>query len=119
MSKHSRLAVNTSRYGRKLPTKKYNDEIEIALKESISKIDSMLFPRSTTSTKSSSSLSVSNNTSVRNCTSKKTTTCDFSVGDLVWAKMGKYPIWPGIVINHPGLNMIYISKTPFVNYIYL
>lgn len=27
--------------------------------------------------------------------------CDFSPGDLVWAKMEGYPWWPCLVYNHP------------------
>lgn len=37
----------------------------------------------------------------------------FGVGDMVLAKTGKYPVWPGIVINDPELNLIIKS-----NYIY-
>ncbi|XP_055096818.1 DNA mismatch repair protein Msh6 isoform X11 [Symphalangus syndactylus] len=29
------------------------------------------------------------------------TSCDFSPGDLVWAKMEGYPWWPCLVYNHP------------------
>ncbi|XP_001949266.2 probable methylthioribulose-1-phosphate dehydratase isoform X2 [Acyrthosiphon pisum] len=28
----------------------------------------------------------------------------FNVGDMVWAKTGKYPVWPGIVITDPETN---------------
>ncbi|XP_059841685.1 DNA mismatch repair protein Msh6 isoform X2 [Hypanus sabinus] len=28
-------------------------------------------------------------------------TCDFTPGDLVWAKMEGYPWWPSLVYNHP------------------
>uniref|UniRef100_A0A8C5K3M3 DNA mismatch repair protein n=1 Tax=Jaculus jaculus TaxID=51337 RepID=A0A8C5K3M3_JACJA len=30
-----------------------------------------------------------------------TSSCDFSPGDLVWAKMEGYPWWPCLVYNHP------------------
>lgn len=34
----------------------------------------------------------------------------FGTGDLVWAKMGKYPVWPGIIIEDPESNTFSKSK---------
>nr|KAF6448067.1 mutS-like protein 6 [Rousettus aegyptiacus] len=34
-------------------------------------------------------------------TSVPSSSCDFSPGDLVWAKMEGYPWWPCLVYNHP------------------
>ncbi|XP_025191298.1 histone-lysine N-methyltransferase NSD3-like isoform X2 [Melanaphis sacchari] len=36
---------------------------------------------------------------------------DFEVGDIVWAKIGKYPFWPSIVCIDPETN-IHIKGTP-------
>lgn len=35
---------------------------------------------------------------------------DYSIGDIVWAKANKYPIWPGIVIKDPESNIYYKSN---------
>lgn len=67
----------------------------------------------TLTTKANSS-SVSNNSSVRNTKARKN---DFIVGDLVWAKIGKYPVWPGIIISDPESNKIFKGKYSFVNHV--
>lgn len=35
----------------------------------------------------------------------------YQIGDLVWAKIGKFPLWPGIVCMDPDSNT-YIKETP-------
>lgn len=32
---------------------------------------------------------------------------DYKIGDIVWAKIGKYPYWPSIVCVDPTLNVHY------------
>jgi hypothetical protein len=32
---------------------------------------------------------------------------NYNIGDIVWAKIGKYPYWPSIVCNDPTLNIHY------------
>jgi len=34
----------------------------------------------------------------------------FNIGDMVWAKTGKYPVWPGIVITDPETNKFLKNK---------
>jgi len=38
---------------------------------------------------------------------------EFEVGDIVWAKVGKFPYWPSIICNDPLTNVHVKSK--FVN----
>lgn len=35
----------------------------------------------------------------------------YQIGDLVWAKIGKFPLWPSIVCMDPDSNT-YIKGTP-------
>lgn len=34
---------------------------------------------------------------------------DFEIGDIVWAKIGKYPFWPSIVCIDPDTTNIYLK----------
>lgn len=36
---------------------------------------------------------------------------DYKIGDIVWAKIGKYPFWPSIVCVDPKYN-IYMKGSP-------
>lgn len=56
--------------------------------------------------KSKLSSSVSNNIHTKNDVKVN----GFGIGDLVWAKMGKYPVWPGIIIEDPESNIFSKSK---------
>ncbi|XP_015369932.1 PREDICTED: histone-lysine N-methyltransferase, H3 lysine-36 and H4 lysine-20 specific-like [Diuraphis noxia] len=39
---------------------------------------------------------------------------DYKIGDIVWAKIGKYPYWPSIVCVDPTLNIHYKEKKRFL-----
>ncbi|XP_026815267.1 histone-lysine N-methyltransferase NSD3-like isoform X2 [Rhopalosiphum maidis] len=39
---------------------------------------------------------------------------NYNIGDIVWAKIGKYPYWPSIVCNDPTLNIHYKEKKRFL-----
>lgn len=90
-----------SRYGRVSNKRKFNEELDLSLGESYRKINFILNKKS--NGKSSSVASVNNmSDDKRNV---------FNVGDMVWAKTGKYPVWPGIVITDPETNKF--SKSMF------
>lgn len=103
MKRHSGLLV--SRYGRVSAKKQHGEDFQTVFKKStkVNKIHKTL----ALTTKADSSLSVSNHSSVRNTKARKN---DYSVGDLVWAKIGKYPVWPGIIISDPESNKTFKSK---------
>ncbi|XP_022183535.1 probable histone-lysine N-methyltransferase Mes-4 isoform X2 [Myzus persicae] len=39
---------------------------------------------------------------------------DYKIGDIVWAKIGKYPYWPSIICVDPTLNIHYKEKKRFL-----
>lgn len=41
---------------------------------------------------------------------------DYQVGDIVWAKLGNYPLWPSIVCCDPDSNM-YMKGSPSKHFI--
>lgn len=101
MSRNPKEHVNKSRYGRVSTKRKYDEEFATALKESCDNIHLALG----LSPKKNSSSSVVNFTNMRNGKID-----GFSVGDIVWAKTGKYPIWPGIIISDPVLHKFHKSN---------
>lgn len=93
-----------SRYGRVSTKRKYNnDDLDNALKDTLQSMANVL-PKKIKS-KLSSSVPNSNITNVN----------PFSLGDIVWAKTGKYPVWPGILINEPGTNMVSKSMYRYIS----
>ncbi|KAL4148434.1 hypothetical protein QTP88_002677 [Uroleucon formosanum] len=86
--------LKKSRYGRISNKKKFNEELDLSLGESYRKINFILTKKS--NGKSSPTAAINNmSNGKRNI---------FNVGDMVWAKTGKYPVWPGIVITDPETN---------------
>lgn len=80
--------TNKSRYGRVSSKRKYNnDDLDNAFKDSLRSMASVLPKRS----KTKSPLLVTNK---------------FTSGDIVWAKIGKYPVWPGIIIKEPNTELV-------------
>jgi len=93
--------VKKSRYGRISNKRKFNEELDLSLGESYRKINFILNKKS--NGKSSPTAAIDNmSNGKRN---------SFNVGDMVWAKTGKYPVWPGIVITDPETNKF--SKSMF------
>lgn len=90
-----------SRYGRISNKRKFNEELDFSLGESYRKINFILNKKS--NGKSSPTAAINNmSNGKRN---------SYNVGDMVWAKTGKYPVWPGIVITDPETNKF--SKSMF------
>ncbi|XP_060879667.1 methylthioribulose-1-phosphate dehydratase isoform X2 [Metopolophium dirhodum] len=86
--------LKKSRYGRISNKRRYNEELDLSLGESYRKINFILTKKS--NGKSSPTAAINNmSNGKRNI---------FNVGDMVWAKTGKYPVWPGIVITDPETN---------------
>lgn len=77
-----------SRYGRISNKRKFNEELDDELSESCRKMDCILPRRNTEKS--------NNNTDGKSNA--------YTIGDIVWAKTGKYPVWPGIVITDPESN---------------
>lgn len=98
---------NKSRYGRVSTKRKFSEEEQdVSLGES-SQIAIRISPKKN---KSKISSSVSNNILVNAQNGKLN---EYSLGDIVWAKIGKFPVWPGIIINDPESNTF--SKSKFIN----
>ncbi|KAE9523457.1 hypothetical protein AGLY_016009 [Aphis glycines] len=85
--------LKKSRYGRVSNKRKFNEELDLSLGESYNTINLILNKKS--NGKSSPTVLNNSNNGKRN---------GFSIGDMVWAKTGKYPLWPGIVIVDPVTN---------------
>jgi len=85
--------LKKSRYGRVSNKKKFNEELDLSLGESYRKINLILNKKS--NGKSSPTVLNNSNNDKGN---------EFNIGDMVWAKTGKYPLWPGIVIMDPETN---------------
>jgi len=79
--------LKKSRYGRISNKRKFDEELNLSLGESYRKINFILTKKSN----GKSSPTVTNNNMNNN--GKRNT---YNVGDMVWAKTGKYPVWPGI-----------------------
>lgn len=90
--------LNRSRYGRVSTKRKFNEEL---MGESSRTIKDPLPTKN-----SNLSLSVSNN----NLNMRSNRTNELTIGDMVWAKTGKYPLWPGIIISDPESNNFSKSK---------
>lgn len=91
--KGSEKKITTTRSGRVSATKR----------KLIEELDSAEVGTSKTVTFKVKKVSIRNNL---NKNDKK----KFEVGDIVLAKVGKYPVWPGIVMNDPESNLITKSK---------
>lgn len=93
-----------SRFGcRKVKKRKYYEEFETYLgKSSRTVVGSSKKKKKTVI---SSTVLNNNHTNELNIEANK-----FGIGDMVWAKIGKYPLWPGIVINDPKTNIFFKSK---------
>jgi len=91
--------LKKSRYGRVANKRQFNEELDLSLGESYRKINFILTKKSN----GKSSPTAANN----NMSNGKRNI--FNVGDMVWAKTGKYPVWPGIVITDPETNKFYKS----------
>lgn len=98
---------NKSRYGRVSTKRKFNEEEPSASLGESSQTANKTLPKKN---KSKLSSSVSNNTIINARNGKLN---EYSLADIVWAKTGKYPVWPGIIINDPESNKF--SKSKFVN----
>ncbi|KAF0758213.1 methylthioribulose-1-phosphate dehydratase isoform X1 [Aphis craccivora] len=85
--------LKKSRYGRVSNKKKFNEELNLSLGESYQKMNLILNKKS--NGKSSPTVLNNSNNDQKN---------GFTIGDMVWAKTGKYPLWPGIVILDPETN---------------
>lgn len=96
MSRKSEHLIK-SRYGRVSTKKRFDEEFENALKESCDNIHRALGA----SSKKNISLPSTNNKQIHKINSLVNA---FHVGDIVWAKTGKYPFWPGIVTEDPRTN---------------
>lgn len=105
MKKNSGDQVKKSRYGRISTKRKFNEEFDTSLGRS-SKTGVTISPKRNKSKLSAPSQSnnINSNTSYNNKVN------EYAIGDLVWAKPGKYPIWPGIVISDPESNLYYKSN---------
>lgn len=98
--------LNKSRYGRVSTKRKLNEELN-SLGESSQTVTGPSPKRNQLQLISS----VSNNLHL-NMRSGKTNR--LSIGDMVWAKTGKYPIWPGIIISDPESNKFSKSKYMYI-----
>jgi len=95
LKEQGKEVCNKSRYGRISSKRKYNNEdLANALKDSLQSMASVSPKRSKPKL---SSFGSNNNLSKMN---------KFSAGDIVWAKTGKYPVWPGIIIKEPVTNLV-------------
>ncbi|XP_050534939.1 uncharacterized protein LOC126901982 isoform X2 [Daktulosphaira vitifoliae] len=43
---------------------------------------------------------------------------NYCIGDIVWAKMGKYPVWPGIIVNDPDENIFFKKNSTLMLHLY-
>lgn len=91
--------IHKSRYGR-ISKRKYSEDL-------IDKSSQMSVSQSHKKKKLTISVSNNNNITSRMRDGKINV---FSMGDMVWAKTGKYPVWPAIITNDPESNMFYKSK---------
>lgn len=98
---------NKSRYGRVSTKRKFNGEEQGASLGESSRTVVRISPK-----KNKSKLSVSNDVLVNVQNGKLN---EYSLGDIVLAKVGKYPVWPGIIINDPESNIFSKSKCVDVN----
>lgn len=95
---------NKSRYGRVSTKRKFNEEEQGTSSGESSQTASKTLPKKNRSKLSSS---VSNNILINVRNGKLN---EYNLGDIVWAKTGKYPVWPGIIINDPESNKFSKSK---------
>lgn len=109
MSKNSGKRLNKSRYGRVSTKKSYEEEFANALKKSCDEITQAL---GASPKRNNSSSSTNNNKPNKHNIKSKVK--GYSLGDLVWAKSGKFPIWPGIIINEPESQIYSKSKFGFM-----
>lgn len=95
--------MHKSRYGR-VSKRKYNEDL------SDSGTSSSQMNQSPKRKKSKLSLKpVSNNNNITSRMRDGKINV-FSIGDMVWAKTGKYPIWPAIITEDPVSKKFYKSK---------
>lgn len=92
---------NKSRYGRISTKRKFNEEEQDS--ESSKTVIGNLKKKN--KTKLSSLVSNDINENMRNGKLN-----EYRIGDIVWAKTGKYPVWPAIITNDPELKKFSKSK---------
>lgn len=95
--------LRKSRYGRATINKKFIDENQTSSRNLSRSVNGVL-PKRTRPKNLSTSVSKST------INFKLGATNGFGIGDIVWAKMGKYPIWPGIISSDPESNNFSKSK---------
>lgn len=95
--------LNKSRYGRVSTKRKFSEEFDSVATESTKTNSIHLAKKNKLQLNSSTS-----NNSNSNLQYSKIN--GFSIGDIVWAKVGKYPVWPGIIISDPESNRFSKSK---------
>ncbi|VVC32689.1 Class II aldolase/adducin N-terminal,Methylthioribulose-1-phosphate dehydratase,PWWP [Cinara cedri] len=104
MKKNSGEQVKKSRYGRVSTKRKFDEECDNSLGRKTviisTKKNKSKLPVSSVSSPASTSNNVHSNT-------RNNKVNEFNIGDIVWAKPGKYPVWPGIVISDPNFNIHY------------
>lgn len=103
MRRFSRGNVHKSRYGR-VSKRKNNDDL---IGSSISSSQATVTQPPKKKKPKTTSVSNNNNITSRMRDGKINI---YSIGDMVWAKTGKYPIWPAIITNDPSSNKFYKSK---------
>lgn len=101
--------LHKNRYNREATTKKCFEGNQISSSDS-SRSAIRVLPKRTRSNK----LSTSVPKCILNCSLRKGTTNGLSIGDIVWAKTGKYPIWPGIITSDPETKTF--SKSKYLYY---
>lgn len=102
----SEVVLRKSRYGRTMTKKIFNDESSST--DLTRSVNGVIRKRTR-----SKNLSMSVSNSILNCKLRKKATNGFSIGDMVWAKSGKYPLWPGIITSDPDTNNFSKSKYPY------
>lgn len=101
MKRRSGDNLNTSRYGRVSSKKKFSEEFATFLYEPAKTVVNNVSKKN------------KSNSNKMNCNIRNSKVNGFNIGDIILAKVGKYPVWPGIIVNDPESNMF--SKSKLVN----
>ncbi|XP_025416433.1 uncharacterized protein LOC112687747 isoform X4 [Sipha flava] len=112
--KKSNDILHKSRYGRESTKKKIFEVNQISSNDSSQSAIRVLPKR-----KRSNKLPPSVSRCILNCSLRKGTTNELSIGDIVWAKTGKYPIWPGIITSDPETKTFFKKEKKSISMLHI
>lgn len=104
MKKNAGEPIKKSRYGRISTKRQFNEEFDNSSGGSSKAVVT------TSNKRNKSKLPAPSMSNSINSVPYNDKVNNYTLGDIVWAKPGKYPIWPGIVISDPESKIHYKSN---------